>query len=120
MGTPKRSKFLLLESGVAAITTLCGFMAFILRTSLFVTFSLIVTSCGLYNRGWAAPAQAGSFHDAHLECVAAHDPNHVADIDDTGSSYRLSGWFVDEKRKAPVVQCMKDKGWHEIPVVLAP
>jgi hypothetical protein len=43
-------------------------------------------------------------------CVAAHDPSHLADLDE-GHKYRISGWFIDRPRTDEVIQCMTGKGW---------
>jgi len=49
------------------------------------------------------------FSTALRECVATHDSEHLADLDQ-GHEYR--------ERKTPVVQCMRKKGWLDVPTTL--
>jgi hypothetical protein len=51
------------------------------------------------------------------ECVAAHDHERLPDLAQE-REYRISGWFIDERRTAPVIQCMRKKGWLAVPTTL--
>jgi hypothetical protein len=51
------------------------------------------------------------------ECVATHDGEHLVDLDQ-GHEYCISGWFLNDERTTPVIQCMRKKGWLAVPTVL--
>jgi hypothetical protein len=85
---------------------------------------ILFSSAYTAERKWV-PGQApgdnisfeADFATALHECVATHDSEHLADLDQ-GYEYRISGWFLNYERTTVVIQCMRKKGWLATPSTL--
>jgi hypothetical protein len=85
---------------------------------------IVFSSAYTAGRKWV-PGQAvrdnisfeADFTRALRECVATHDGEHLADLDQ-GHEYRISGWFLNYERTTPVIQCVRKKGWLAVPTTL--
>jgi hypothetical protein len=91
------------------------YRAFMVGVIIICAISFSLSACAA-ERKWAeghAPRENVKFEadisTALRECVAAHDSEHLADLDQ-GHDYR--------ERIAPVVQCMRKKGWLDVPATI--
>ena len=52
-----------------------------------------------------------------VSCVAKNDPAHLYQLEN-GGEYRMSGWFLSDKRIGAVSRCMRASGWQATPNTL--
>jgi hypothetical protein len=97
-------------SRISAISTL---LVGLVVACTVILFSSAYTA----ERKWVSGQAAGdsisfeaNFSTALRECIATHDGEHLGDLDQ-GHEYRISGWFLNDERTTPVIQCMRKKGW---------
>jgi hypothetical protein len=88
--------------------------------SVVILLSLAYTA----ERKWVAGQAPGEgvtfeadFSAALHGCVATNDSERLADLDQ-GHRYRISGWFLNDEKTTPVIQCMRKKGWLAVPTTL--
>ena len=52
-------------------------------------------------------------------CVGHFDPDQLASVN-SGTEYNVSGSISADSNRAKVVDCMTQRGWPAIPIVLGP